>query len=263
MKIFLNPQDPFLTPEFCNLLSSRVRLTYIRGVPTINGKTFFWSTKKFDEISKQYLIGDNLPNARKSFFILDPKPYTDAVKAYAPAFRNKIQKASKNNLQFEAREQAPLQLIEACYKMYDANMAQIKTFSFDFDFFRSLFTLPYATLLTVTRKKELVSFGLMFGNLLFVQSSSVLGKALCANNLLYDRLFQLLENKIIFSGIAGKNNLGLYAFKLHAGLKPIPAQPTYFNPIYYIPKFLRHNALAGFFLRQIDKKKILPYVLPY
>lgn len=263
MQIFPNPQTPFITPEFCDLLASRILLTYILGTPTINGKTFFWSTEKFPGIAKQYLVSENLPNAKKSFFVMDPRPYAQTAKAYAPAFRNKIQKAYKNNLGFEIREKPSLQLIETCYKMYDDNMAQIKTFSFDFDFFRSLFALPYANLLTVTRKEELVSFGLMFGNLLFIQSSSTLGKALGANNLLYDRLFQLLENRVIFSGIAGKNNTGLYAFKLHAGLRPIPAKPTYFNPIYYIPKFLRHNTLAGLFLRLVDKKKILPYVLPY
>ena len=263
MRIFQTPQEPFLTQEFCSLLSSHLPLTYIQGIPTINGKTFFWSTEKFEGIKKQYLVGENLTNAKKSFFVHDPRPYIFSFRAYAPAFRNKLRRAQKNNLVFRLQNQPAQNIIADCYRIYDANMAKIRTFSFAPEFFGSLFSLPFTRLLTVSRQNELLAFGLMLGNLLFIQSSSPLGKSLGANNLLYDELFKLLENQTIFSGIAGKSNVGLYAFKLHAGLRPIPAQPSYFDPIYYIPKFLRHNALAGWVVRSMDKKKILPYVLPY
>ena len=263
MRIFQTPQEPFLTPEFYSLLSSYLPLTYVHGIPTINGKTFFWSTQKFEGIKKQYLIGENLRNAKKSFFVQDPKPYVQTLKAYAPGFRNKIRKAQKNKLIFRMENQPSLNQITECYRIYDANMVKIMTFSFSPEFFSSLFTLPFVNLLTVSRPNELLAFGLMLGNLLFIQSSSPLGKSLGANNLLYDELFKLLQNQTIFSGIAGKSNVGLYAFKMHAGLRPIPAQPSYFDPVYFIPKFLRHNALAGWAVRLIDKQKILPYVLPY
>ena len=59
------------------------------------------------------------------------------------------------------------------------------------------------------------------------------------------------------------SNTGLYSFKLEIGLTPIPAQPTFSDFIYFVPKILKRNRVVGFLIRRKNKKKILKYFLPY
>lgn len=263
MRIFLEPQDPFLEKDFVTMLKKYTRVTLINWIPTIHGKTFFWSTKKYDGIKKQYCLDENIRNAKMFFYVKYPCPYTETFKNYHKHFRNQVKKAQTNNLSCEIIEKANKTLIDECYVIYDSNMKKRQASSIALESFTSLATLPYAYFMLIRFENTLVSFWLILGNLLFIQSSTEKGKLLCASNFLYDRLLYTFENKPVFIGIASKNNTGLNRFKKQAGLTPIPAKATFFDINNHIPKFFRHKKFVGYILRVFFGKKTLKNVLPY
>lgn len=260
--IFENPQDPFLTDEFIKCLSNFTKVDYKNNIPNINSKTFFWSTKKFEDIKTQYILDEKINNPKKYFF-LKTENYNIISSNYHKKFRNQLKKALSNDLKFEIVFNPSRENIKNCYNIYDANMAKIGTFSFDFNFFASILNISYAYLILIKKEKDILSFGLMLGNFLFLQSSTDVGKKLCSNNLLYDKLFSYFDENSVFTGIASKNNEGLFRFKKQSGQEYIPAKATNFDFTDYIPKKFRHNKFISFILRRIDKKKTLKYVLPY
>lgn len=142
-------------------------------------------------------------------------------------------------------------------------MANIQASSIAYESFTSIATLSYAYFILIKSEEKIVSFGLILGNLLFIQSSTEEGKLLCASNFLYDRLLYTLENKPVFVGISSQNNAGLARFKQQAGLIPIPAKTTFFDINDHIPKIFRHNKFIGYIHRTFGRKKTLKNVLPY
>ncbi|MFZ5341505.1 MAG: hypothetical protein ACOZBL_02930, partial [Patescibacteria group bacterium] len=101
----------------------------------------------------------NKPN--KYFFIKPPISYKKIFKNYHIHFRNQVRKAQKNNLQFRTINNPDQKIIERCYKIYDENMYNLNTFSFNFDFFKDISTLSFSFYIVVEKNNEIISFGLM------------------------------------------------------------------------------------------------------
>lgn len=261
--IFSHPQEPFLTTDFVSILRKHAKVTYIKGVPTIGGKTFFWSTKTYPDIKKQYVIGPPNNYSHKHFYLMPPLPYAEIRMRYHKHFKNQLRKAQTLKLQFAGPIPIAPDTIQECYRIYDANMLRIGTFSFSYQFFEDVITLPYAETYVVSAGTHIVAFGIMLGNLLFIQSSTDGGRAYCANNLFYDRIFQTFQEHPVFMGMSSESNYGLSHFKKEAGLLPIPAEETFFDFTRHAPTFLRHNKLVGWVMRKINSRIALAYLLPY
>jgi hypothetical protein len=93
--------DPFVTNEFINMLSKYVEIKRIKGIPTINGRTYFWANKKFEDVKKQYVIGGN-KTSPKSYFVKYPCNYEETYLNYARDFKNHLKK-SKGKLALEIK----------------------------------------------------------------------------------------------------------------------------------------------------------------
>ena len=264
MDIFNDVYEPFTTPEFCKILNNYTKLNYIFGIPTFNGKrTFFYSLTQFKGIKQQYLISEKVKKPIKYFFIKYSLPYEQTLKQYHKHFRNQLRKSLKNkDLQVKDIVNNKLNYIDSCYSLYCENMKALNTFSFPYDFFCNLCKLSYSRLIIIQHKHKIISFGLLLGNVLFIQSSNLEGHKMCANNLLYDYIYKLYENKIIFMGTSFPNS-GQYRFKINSGATPIPIKSQEFSLFLYLPTYFRNNLIIGFLLRQINNRKMLPYFLPY
>ena len=265
MIIFKNPQDPFTDREFIEILRDYVKINYIHDCPTFNGKTFFWSTNYYQDIKRQYRLDGNNKNkdAHKLFFLKLPESYQAACNKYSKNFRNAVNKSKKNHLILEIIDKPSIELLNNCYRIYQENMNFLRTFSFSSEFFQKLCGLSYSRLWLIKKDNQIISFALMLGNLMFIQSSNHLGKENCANNFLYDSLLKKMENNYIFFGVASKNNSGLFKFKLDAGLDTWLANETQFDIFQHLPVFFRDNFIAWYFLKFINKDKIIKYCLPY
>ena len=263
MRMFKNMQEPFMDPEFCNILSKYVPLKRVGGIPTFNGKrTFFWSSVKFARIGQQFLVGENITKPVTYFFTKYSMPYEETIKSYHQSFRNQVRKAIKNNLIAAVYNTPGLELIKTCYRIYDENIKRLNSLSFPYEFFYDLCKLSYAQLYVVKNDQAIVSFGLLLGNFLYLQASTKKGRDLCANNLLYDTIYRNFENRILFLGTSISNS-GHFRFKINSGAKPLPAAPTKLDLIRYLGRFkiLRNNKFFGFIARKIDSKEILKYIL--
>lgn len=265
MVIFNNPQDPFTNKEFIKVLMDYVKINYINDCPTFNGKTFFWSTKYYSDIKCQYLLNKSDKNKKsyKLFFLKHPESYQESYNKYTKNFRNAVNKSKKQALILEIISDPSIEMINSCYAIYQKNMDILKTFSFSREFFQKVCRLSYSRLWVVRKNDQTVSFALMLSNLMFIQSSNHLGKEICANNFLYDSLLKEMAHNYIFFGIASKNNSGLFKFKVDAGFDVWSAAETKFDIFQHIPSFLRNNFIAWFFLKFINKDKLIKYCLPY
>lgn len=260
---FESPQDPFLTSEFIEIIKKFEKIELINWIPTIDWRTIFWSNQKYHNIDKQYLLNENIDQPSKYFYMKDEIPYEEVFKKYHMHFRNQVRKAEKNWLIYEIIDTPSIEQINQCYEIYDQNMSYLQTFSFDKTFFQLMCKISFGYLILIKLNNETVSFGLMLGNFLFIQSSTKQGKKLCANNMVYDTIFKICDNQKAYLWISSINNKWLTLFKKNAWLIWIPAKATFFDLSQHMPGFLRHNKLVWFILRSIDKKKILKHVLPY
>lgn len=263
MVIFKNPQDPFIDTEFSRILMDYVKIVNINNCPTFNGKTFFWSTDFYPGIERQYFLNKDAKGGDKLFFLKLPSSYRESYSRYSKSFRNAVNKSRRCGLSVSIISNPAKDIVDVCYGIYKRNMDRLRSFSFSLDFFGKLCSLPYSDLWVVEKDGIVMSFALMFGNLMFIQSSDPAGKASCANNYLYDTILKKLENNYIYFGIASKNNAGLFKFKMDAGLDAWSANETKFDIFQHGPAFLRGSFLAWKFIKIIDEDRLIKYCLPY
>ena len=263
VRLFNEPQDPFIDSEFVQMLDKYLTLNQHRSVPTIGKKTFFWSTRRFPDVPKQYLLDSNFKNPRKYFYIKEACTYEETVRNYSKGFKKNLRAARNKGLSYVWLNTPDEATIKRCYEIYDQNMARKHTYSFDFDFFRSVVTVSYATTLLVSLDDEIVSFGIQLGNFGFIQSSTEQGRKLKANYFLYDRCFRKFEHQVFFAGIASTNNQGLARFKEQAGLIRVPAASVPPDYTHIFIETFRHSRIAGRILRLINKRRLLGLALPY
>ncbi|MEZ5489731.1 MAG: hypothetical protein R3F50_05360 [Gammaproteobacteria bacterium] len=263
IRVFNEPQDPFIDSEFVQMLGNYLSLNQKYSVPTIGKRTFFWSTRHYPDVPKQYLVDFSINNPQKYYYFKEACAYIETVRNYSKGFKVNLRKAEKNGCTYELLHSPDEETILRCYKIYNENMSRKHTYSFDFDFFRSVVIISYAFLLLVKIDEKIVSFGLQLGNLGFIQSSTEQGRKLGANYFLYDRCFHKFEYQVFFAGIASTNNHGLLRFKERAGLTGVPAASVPPDLTHAIIEPFRHSRFAGFILRLLNKRKLLGLALPY
>lgn len=264
MRIFEHIEDAFLQKEFCDVLSRFLPIQYVNGIPTLHGKSFFWSEHKYEGLKKQYLVGARSYEATKPrsfFFVKYPSSYEQTYKTYDESFRNHVVRAQKKGLScFIEKSPKEIDVMKA-YELYDKRMELFGSLSVSYEFFQQLCLLSYSTLFFVKKDGNTVAFTLMLGNVLFFIASNNFGNKLYANNFLYDSLYQYFENEKIFLGLASAP--GLFAFKKKSGAIPVPSYATQIDWIMKLSNFPRIRKWLGYFVRKLPKKFTLSYILPY
>jgi len=140
-------------------------------------------------------------------------------------------------------------------------MERVCSIHFPKEFFEGLSNMSFSKIISIKKNEELLSFGLLLGNNMYIQGSTKEGRRLCANNLLYDHLYQSFEKNKIFLGTSFKGT-GHFHFKSNSGATPLPASPTGMD-LMRIQKYFLHNMMVGKVAKRLDVTHFIEYCLPY
>jgi hypothetical protein len=250
--------DPFVTNEFINMLSKYVEIKRIKGIPTINGRTYFWANKKFEDVKKQYVIGGN-KTSPKSYFVKYPCNYEETYFNYARDFKNHLKK-SKGKLALEIKNNS--NNIDGYYEIYRETMKRNNSFIFKKSFIKDILSLSYCKIYEISYENRVIAFSAMLNKNVFMTCSSKEGLKHRPNQFLLDAMYKDNENQFVYLGTSFTNS-GHQAFKEHSGAISINCSPMPYTCEFHIAKALLKLPLGPIYRMFSNNKFMVSVFLPF
>lgn len=271
----LSPQSSLIGTPFFDVVAfhSNSRVKYSQaGIPLINGASVIWSTELYEDVEKQFLVGEQAKPSRKNYHVkIVPDSEDDLCISYSRHFLRNLNKSIRSGLSVEIALARTLSKdrMSDLFNIFQLTMLRLNSFVIPQRLFNDLFKMDHnqCYVYLALHNKKIVAFQLQIGSILYLSGALVEYFSYGVNNLLLHRLYTNNYNCILYQGTSFVGS-GQDRFKRSCGTVTLNCSPmpnrNQFEVAYHLNRLGQRVPLRiayNYVLKRF--RKAILYVMPY